>query len=466
MQIRIIIPRSKCLRYVFPGGKLWSHITKYLHEGSPDESFDISFIQKSHTTGTVYCAGPSNGSESSGSRPGVEFPEDLESEEPQSGLPAHVKSNHETLRPGSIKPSEEEQCTSSYLTLCHEYEQEKVEPEVLGEEEGTREAEEDSGDLGGDCSGAEALARSYQCSLMSSDSLCSPVLQRFFTDDDELTDPPTLDSLDQSKRSPMSLFRIDSKDSCDTSRVLLTTSDLGSEVTEVTEDPLEIGEVVEVKGHLSDLWRFDGDRGSNESVPVISFKEALAEDANTGCADEGQPPDLLVNLPGVGGASGTEGRDLDEEFTVAVEAKASPQLGKPDVLQLGQEAGLNLAVEEDTSTDMLSILYEETDASERFPTPLDFISCRKDPQSFTGSETATDQKEGKSVSEIFRELDELAEVALNTHLPEALVRNWAVDIVLALEALHQEGIICKDLNPNNLLLDHRGKTHLQPRTSV
>ncbi|XP_047678017.1 microtubule-associated protein 1S-like isoform X2 [Tachysurus fulvidraco] len=54
---------------------------------------------------------------------------------------------------------------------------------------------------------------------------------------------------------------------------------------EITEDPLEI-EVVEVKGHRSDLWWFDSNHGSNESVPVISFKEAMVRDANMSCIDE------------------------------------------------------------------------------------------------------------------------------------------------------------------------------------
>lgn len=41
-------------------------------------------------------------------------------------------------------------------------------------------------------------------------------------------------------------------------------------------------------------------------------------------------------------------------------------------------------------------------------------------------------------------------------LPEATVREWAAQLVLCLESLHQWGIICRDLHPDNILLGERG----------
>ncbi|XP_038585649.1 uncharacterized protein rps6kl1 [Micropterus salmoides] len=45
-------------------------------------------------------------------------------------------------------------------------------------------------------------------------------------------------------------------------------------------------------------------------------------------------------------------------------------------------------------------------------------------------------------------------------LPEAEVRVWGAQILLALESLHQQGILCRDLNPRNVLLTSNGKVLL------
>ncbi|KAK1894154.1 Ribosomal protein S6 kinase-like 1 [Dissostichus eleginoides] len=45
-------------------------------------------------------------------------------------------------------------------------------------------------------------------------------------------------------------------------------------------------------------------------------------------------------------------------------------------------------------------------------------------------------------------------------LSEAEVRVWGAQVLLALESLHQQGILCRDLNPRNVLLTSNGKVCL------
>lgn len=47
-------------------------------------------------------------------------------------------------------------------------------------------------------------------------------------------------------------------------------------------------------------------------------------------------------------------------------------------------------------------------------------------------------------------------------LREGQVKQWAAEMLLALEALHQQGVLCRDLNPQNLLLDQAGKSPSLP----
>nr|XP_023421885.1 ribosomal protein S6 kinase-like 1 isoform X1 [Cavia porcellus] len=43
---------------------------------------------------------------------------------------------------------------------------------------------------------------------------------------------------------------------------------------------------------------------------------------------------------------------------------------------------------------------------------------------------------------------------------EEQVKQWAAELLLALEALHEQGVLCRDLNPRNLLLDQAGHIRL------
>jgi len=499
------------------GGKLWSHIGKFLRGSSPDDSFDIPFIQKSHTTAVHSPQRATPPASGSGSGPATDSPPRPGSRPQRGGkhpLPLHLKS---AGQPDSGATSEEE-CTNSYLTLCNEYEQDKVEPD---EDEEEQRSGQEASSLSLDVPAAtDATASPRSHSLLSNDSLCSsPVGAQeihFFAEASgggdgrggrageepehgEVFSPlpspaAPCPTLDRSKHTPMEFFRIDSKDSasevvCPDNNggggggagdflasprpLILSVADdnddpqLDSRVTE--EDPLELAQ--EVKGHALEPWWPDrsDDGGSNESVPVISFKEAVVE-------DEGQPPDLLVNLPVAGGAwsAGGGGAAYLSEAAAAETPGGTPRTG-PDVLQLHREDHLGTPVAHDGGdflpgtgeSDLASV--PPAHAPDRQPRPninTDFVRVRPDeapsapPGDTDGAVAGRGDPDKEDVSRLFAALDELALEAAHARIPEEFVRCWAVEMVSALDTLHQEGVVCRDLNPNNILVDHQGEAGL------
>lgn len=530
------------------GGKLWSYISKFLNR-SPEESFDIEEVKKSALT-KVHLQQPTSSLQDSSS---------FESRGSDGGAMLQVLPLKTSLTQSSQDDSNQdddgqdsspkwpdsgsssdEECTTSYLTLCNEYGQEKIEPGSLSEEPFTKT----------EGNGADTKAAEGFPAHLAADS-DSPSTQRiahdlkFFPGNDDLeavSSPRTSDSLSRSKTSPMEFFRIDSKDS--TSELLGL--DFGEKIYSLKSEPLKpfftlsdgnrSFNISESKVIAQDTIS----RGSDDSVPVISFKDAAFDDISG--TDEGRP-DLLVNLPGEleptkdGAAMGPT--KFTQTNAGIIESKL---LEAPDVLCLrlsaeqcqAQEEGSEevsgpsrlpshgitekhyvqgvpgmlfvAAVDHSGSGDMSSIhsldpnfqglgVVEPSvtahDTGESLFPASDPLSGAREHSADTGTINTeevllfTDQADGlaeeepavfqrdsvtrgasglalegdKEIHRIFEDLDK--KLALNSrfYIPEGCIQRWAAEMVVALDALHREGIVCRDLNPNNILLNDRG--HIQ-----
>ena len=537
--------------YLFTGGKLWSYISKFLNR-SPEESFDIEEMKKS-SVAKVHLQQPTCSPQDSTS---------FESRGSDGGATLQVLPLKTSLTPssqddsnqddggqdGSPKwpdsgSSSEEECTTSYLTLCNEYGQEKIDPGSLSEEPFMKTERNE----------VDTKAIENFPGQLAADSDSPSRQLKFFPGDDGLeaaSSPRTSDSLSRSKNIPMEFFRIDSKDS--TSELLGL--DFGEKLYSLKSEPLKPfftlsdGEstprsVSTSESKVECIAQDTISRSSDDSVPVISFKDAAFDDVSG--TDEGRP-DLLVNLPGElepmkdGVAMGPtkftqtnigiiESKLLETpdvlclrpstEQCQAQEEKGTEELSDPcgpkahsltekhciqgdlgmlflpavdrgdtgDVSLLHSSGskfqGLSLVESPGTADDTEESSFHISDpvsGANEYNTNTDALKteevllftdqtddlAKEEPAVFQRDsepkgESGLAQDGDKEIHQIFEDLDK--KLALNSrfYIPEGCIQRWAAEMVVALDALHREGIVCRDLNPNNILLNDRGQELLQ-----
>ncbi|XP_065487991.1 ribosomal protein S6 kinase delta-1 isoform X2 [Caloenas nicobarica] len=530
------------------GGKLWSYVSKFLNR-SPEESFEIPERRTSSST-KIYLEQPTPSPKEMGSSTDSRdsYGESMLKVVPlKSSLTPSSQDDSSNQEDGQESSkwmdsgsSSEEECTTSYLTLCNEYGQEKIDSGSLNEEPVVKLESE----------GLNTKERSclQKCSIVGSDSFTSQVAsqeRKLFIDDteSEIASPTRiLDSLTKSKNSPMELFRIDSKDS--TSELLGL--DFGEKLYNLKSEPLE--PLFSVPDHDRSLDALETkmgvrahdtvSRGSNDSVPVISFKDAALDDVNS--IDEGRP-DLLINLPGMSDETEEAATSRPTKFTKTdrdmLEIKL---LETPDVLQLNnsaepckafdqepdhvapevgdssheaahgqsgvpqgalgtlftseQEVGssedgtlfqglgdcsLNVTSKEESllvssqlsgaqdvslDGDMLRneavlLFSDQTEDFGKEGTDPSLLSAAESKKTAPKREDKIAVAGEKEIHQIFQDLDERLAITSRFCIPEDCIQRWAAEMVVALDALHREGIVCRDLNPNNILLNDRG--HIQ-----
>uniref|UniRef100_A0A8C0RV41 Ribosomal protein S6 kinase C1 n=2 Tax=Canis lupus familiaris TaxID=9615 RepID=A0A8C0RV41_CANLF len=536
------------------GGKLWSYISKFLNR-SPEESFDIGEVKKSTLT-KVHLQQPTSSPQDSSS---------FESRGSDGGTIHKVLPLKTSLTPSSQDDSNqdeegqdsspkwpdsgsssEEECTTSYLTLCNEYGQEKIEPGSLNEESFMK--------IGGNGVDTKVIESFPTHLAADSDSPSTQQMAhelKFFAGDDAveaISSPGTSDSLNRSKNSPMEFFRIDSKDS--TSELLGL--DFGEKLYSLKSEPLKpfftlpdgdstSRSFTTSESKIEFIAQDTISRGSDDSVPVISFKDAAFDDVIG--TDEGRP-DLLVNLPGELEATKDGAAVGPTKFTQTnIGIIESKLLEAPDVLclrlsteqcQASEEEGTEelsdpsrpkshsiaekhnaqgdlgmlfvAAVDHSSSGDMslshssdpnfqgLGVVESAVTANNteeslfRISNPLSGANeynvntdtlkteevllftdqtedLAKEELTLFQRDSATKGESGlalegdKEIHQLFEDLDK--KLALNSrfYIPEGCIQRWAAEMVVALDALHREGIVCRDLNPNNILLNDRG--HIQ-----
>ncbi|KAG8504443.1 Ribosomal protein S6 kinase delta-1 [Galemys pyrenaicus] len=524
------------------GGKLWSYVSKFL-DRSPDGSFALpeagTPTQRKESPRPPACGAQGGGSLESRASEGGRAPLALPlraSLTPSSQDSVHDEDGHGSSPgwPDSGSGSEDE-CTTSYLTLCNEYGQEKVGPGSLDEELfiKPRGGEADPSAVGGPRAPLAAAGDSpcRRRRAQGPPGQGAPAA---------LSPSRTSDSLSRSKNSPVELFRIDSKDSTREPLAL----DFGDRLSGLKAEPLTplLPLPDSARAHrgpdggqrgagLAAQDSISG--GSEDSVPVISFEEAAFGGAAG--ADEGRP-DLLVNLPGeleaprAGADMGPKALSPSQpglaeskllEVPDVLGLRLSPEQGQPPVGAVPEGPGdpawpgaqsvaekrsgqgplgafFIAAVDRGGSGDesplralgpeLAGTVHSTGDSVDRIAPRLvgtdawgagaDALSAEevllftdhaddaagqeptllpRGPRRW--GESASALGGDREVHQVFEDLDRKLALSSRVSIPEGCIQRWAAEMVVALDALHREGIVCRDLNPDNILLNDRG--HIQ-----
>ncbi|KAM4771815.1 ribosomal protein S6 kinase delta-1 [Rhinophrynus dorsalis] len=523
------------------GGKLWSCLSKFLSR-STEGSFDVPLAKSSHSDEDLLknlAPCPKNSIDSKGSSG-----KNMLSVQPlHSSLTLSSQDDSSTQeeegRESPLKwvdsaSSSEEECTTSYLTLCKEYGQDKLESDTLSEEPLLRlEGHEDS------VKDIDILEKPHSTVYNRLNSQLAGQELELFCEEHEVVRPVGMsEALSKSRDSPMEFFRIDSREStsdllgADSGEECMLKSENVQPFSSFQDGDCEVQNIHVVKPIINTHDTIS--RGSNDSVPVISFKDAALDDVSS--TEEGRP-DLLVNLPGTEEVEDTE--VILKSSQTESDILENKLLETPDVLQvknsleqINGQKGIFLVDGEHSfdhqaqcitqyhasadntkkplasadfnvlepvssssglepmvlsSSDEFSLLHSSS-AGEITQVPSERYSSVKDhsaPKSTLPLDCSelsnklsknlmqleikiedTDEnydmrelREEKEIHKIFQELDAKLSETSHFFIPETCIQRWAAEIVLSLDALHREGIVCRDLNPNNILLNDRG--HIQ-----